>query len=96
MMSGTSGLIGGIGTIEGPIIGALLYYFLRDFFKEYETWYLIGSGVAAVLAALVGRLTKYAARARELAAIDQALQPAVELIDSSLAQLQEEIGRAHV
>ena len=45
-------VIGGIGTIEGPIIGALLYYFLRDYFKEYETWYLIGSGVAAILAAL--------------------------------------------
>lgn len=45
-------VIGGIGTIEGPIIGALLYYFMRDYFKEYETWYLIGSGVAAVVAAL--------------------------------------------
>ncbi|MFZ9482170.1 MAG: branched-chain amino acid ABC transporter permease [Ilumatobacteraceae bacterium] len=45
-------VIGGIGTIEGPIIGALLYYFLRDYFKDYETWYLIGSGVAAILAAL--------------------------------------------
>lgn len=45
-------VIGGIGTIEGPIVGALLYYFLRDYFKEYETWYLIGSGVAAILAAL--------------------------------------------
>lgn len=45
-------VIGGIGTIEGPIIGAILYYFLRDWFKEYETWYLIGSGVAAILSAL--------------------------------------------
>ncbi|MEN9507033.1 MAG: hypothetical protein RI958_2959 [Actinomycetota bacterium] len=45
-------VIGGIGTIEGPIIGALLYYFLRNYFKDYETWYLIGSGVAAILAAL--------------------------------------------
>jgi branched-chain amino acid transport system permease protein len=45
-------VIGGIGTIEGPIIGALLYYFMRDYFKDYETWYLIGSGVAAILAAL--------------------------------------------
>lgn len=45
-------VIGGIGTIEGPIIGALLYYFMRDYFKDYETWYLIGSGVAAVVAAL--------------------------------------------
>lgn len=45
-------VIGGIGTIEGPIIGALLYYFLRDYFKDYETWYLIGSGVVAILTAL--------------------------------------------
>jgi DNA repair protein RecN (Recombination protein N) len=40
-------------------------------------------------AALVGGLGKYAARLRELAAIDQHLQPTAELIDSSLAQLQE-------
>jgi len=40
-------------------------------------------------AALVGRLGKYAGKLRELAAIDQNLQPTLELIDSSLAQLQE-------
>jgi DNA repair protein RecN (Recombination protein N) len=40
-------------------------------------------------AALVGRLGKYAGRLRELAAIDRNLQPAMELIDCSLAQLQE-------
>ena len=40
-------------------------------------------------AALVGRLGKYAVRLRELAAIDAKLQPTLELIDSSLAQLQE-------
>ena len=40
-------------------------------------------------AALVSRLGKYAGKLRELAAIDQHLQPALELIDSSLAQLQE-------
>lgn len=45
-------VIGGIGTIEGPIIGALLYYFLRDWLKEYQTWYLIGSGAVAVFVAL--------------------------------------------
>ena len=39
--------------------------------------------------ALVGSLGKYAGRLRELAAIDQNLQPTLELIDSSLAQLQE-------
>jgi len=40
-------------------------------------------------AALVGRLGKYAVRLRELAAIDSNLQPTLELIDASLAQLQE-------
>jgi len=40
-------------------------------------------------AALVGRLGKYAVKLRDLAAIDQKLQPTLELIDSSLAQLQE-------
>jgi DNA-binding GntR family transcriptional regulator len=40
-------------------------------------------------AALVGRLGKYTTKLRELAAIDSNLQPTEELIQSSLAQLQE-------
>ena len=40
-------------------------------------------------AALVGRLGKYATKLRELAAIDSNLQPTEDLIQSSLAQLQE-------
>jgi DNA repair protein RecN (Recombination protein N) len=47
-------------------------------------------------AALVGRLGKYVAKARELAAIDDGLKPTVELLESSLAQLQEaalQLGR---
>ncbi|HEX6438968.1 MAG TPA: DNA repair protein RecN [Candidatus Binatia bacterium] len=40
-------------------------------------------------AALVARLGKYAAKARDLAAIDEGLRPTVELLESSLAQLQE-------
>jgi DNA repair protein RecN (Recombination protein N) len=40
-------------------------------------------------AALVGGLGKYAVKLRELAAIDANLKPAEELIQSSLAQLQE-------
>jgi DNA repair protein RecN (Recombination protein N) len=40
-------------------------------------------------AALVSRLGKYAVRLKELAGIDPNLQPAVELLESSLAQLQE-------
>jgi branched-chain amino acid transport system permease protein len=45
-------VIGGIGTIEGPIIGALLYYFFRDRFIDHVSWYTITIGVIAVLAAL--------------------------------------------
>ena len=40
-------------------------------------------------AALIGRLSKYAVRLRELALIDQHLRPSVDLVESSLAQLQE-------
>jgi branched-chain amino acid transport system permease protein len=41
-------VIGGLGTIEGPIIGAVLFYFLRDVFQDNETIYLIGTGVVAI------------------------------------------------
>jgi len=40
-------------------------------------------------AALVGRLGKYSGRLRELAGVDQHLRPTVELLESSLAQIQE-------
>jgi branched-chain amino acid transport system permease protein len=45
-------VIGGIGTIEGPIIGALLYYFFRDRFIDQVTWYSITLGIIAVIVAL--------------------------------------------
>jgi branched-chain amino acid transport system permease protein len=45
-------VIGGIGTIEGPIIGAALFYFFRDFFIDDVTWYSITLGVLAVIVAL--------------------------------------------
>ena len=47
-------------------------------------------------AALVGSLGKYLGKARDLAAIDEGLRSTVELLDSSLAQLQEaalQLGR---
>ena len=40
-------------------------------------------------AAIVGGLSKYTGRLRELAAIDNHLQPTLELLESALAQLQE-------
>ena len=41
-------LIGGIGRIEGPIIGALIFWALNKFFSDYGTWYLIGLGLLAI------------------------------------------------
>jgi branched-chain amino acid transport system permease protein len=45
-------VIGGIGTIEGPLIGAILYYVFRDRFIDDVTWYSISLGAIAMIAAL--------------------------------------------
>jgi len=42
-------IIGGIGTIEGPILGTLLYFTLRQTFSDYGAWYLIALGVVAIV-----------------------------------------------
>jgi branched-chain amino acid transport system permease protein len=42
-------VIGGIGTIEGPIIGTLLFFALRGTLSQYGSWYLIGLGLLAVI-----------------------------------------------
>ena len=42
-------VIGGIGTIEGPIIGTLIYFLLREPLSDYGSWYLILLGSTAVL-----------------------------------------------
>jgi len=41
-------VIGGIGTLEGPIIGAIVLYFLQDYLASFGTWYLILLGGLAV------------------------------------------------
>jgi branched-chain amino acid transport system permease protein len=41
-------VIGGIGTVEGPIVGTLVYYLLQDNLADFEVWYLIILGVIAV------------------------------------------------
>lgn len=42
-------VIGGIGKIEGPIIGALIFWALNKFFSDYGTWYLLGLGLLAIV-----------------------------------------------
>jgi branched-chain amino acid transport system permease protein len=41
-------VIGGIGTLEGPIVGLLIYFGLRETLADYGTWYLILLGMVAV------------------------------------------------
>lgn len=45
-------IIGGIGTIEGPILGALIYFALREWLADYGTWYIITLGLIAIAAML--------------------------------------------
>jgi branched-chain amino acid transport system permease protein len=46
-------LVGGIGTYEGPILGAVLFFAIETFFGAQGVTYLIGLGVVAVLFALL-------------------------------------------
>ncbi|MBL8330235.1 MAG: branched-chain amino acid ABC transporter permease [Rubrivivax sp.] len=41
-------IIGGIGRIEGPLVGALIFFLLNKFFADYGTWYLLGLGLLAI------------------------------------------------
>ena len=45
-------MIGGLGTIEGPIIGSILYFVLQQTLQQYGVWYLIIFGSLAVVVAL--------------------------------------------
>ncbi|MDD9908315.1 MAG: branched-chain amino acid ABC transporter permease [Ahrensia sp.] len=45
-------VIGGIGTIEGPIIGTLIYFALRETLADLGTTYLIILGVVAIIVML--------------------------------------------
>jgi branched-chain amino acid transport system permease protein len=42
-------MIGGLATIEGPIIGVIAFYLLNRFFSDYGTWYLVGLGLIAIV-----------------------------------------------
>lgn len=42
-------VIGGIGRIEGPLVGALVFFLLNKFFADYGSWYLMGLGLLAIV-----------------------------------------------
>lgn len=41
-------LVGGLGTFEGPVIGALLFFTVETAFGASGVWYLVGLGAAAL------------------------------------------------
>jgi branched-chain amino acid transport system permease protein len=43
-------VIGGLGTLEGPIVGTLVFFFLRELLSDYGAWYMIVLGSLAVAA----------------------------------------------
>lgn len=45
-------LVGGLGTFEGPIIGAIVFFTLQAQFAGEGAWYLVGLGLVAVAFAL--------------------------------------------
>ena len=45
-------LVGGLGTFEGPIVGALILFVLQDQFGNGGVWYFVGLGAAAIAFAL--------------------------------------------
>jgi ABC-type branched-subunit amino acid transport system permease subunit len=48
-------IIGGLGTIEGPILGTMVYMVLQQTLASYNAWYLIILGLVAVVVTLFAR-----------------------------------------
>jgi len=45
-------LVGGLGTFEGPIIGAVIFFAVETIFGASGVWYLVGLGASALLFSL--------------------------------------------
>jgi len=45
-------VIGGIGTMEGPVVGAVVFYLLQRYLADFGAWYLILLGTLAIVVML--------------------------------------------
>jgi branched-chain amino acid transport system permease protein len=45
-------VIGGIGSIEGPIVGTVIFYALQQSLADYGAWYLVTLGLLAIVIAI--------------------------------------------
>jgi branched-chain amino acid transport system permease protein len=41
-------VIGGIGTIEGPILGVIIFFLMQRYLADFGSWYLILLGTLAI------------------------------------------------
>jgi branched-chain amino acid transport system permease protein len=46
-------VIGGIGTVEGPIVGASLFFFIREYLSSFGEWSFILLGAVAIVMMLI-------------------------------------------
>ena len=46
-------VIGGIGTIEGPIIGVIVFFLMQSLLADFGSWYLMTLGMLAIVIMLV-------------------------------------------
>jgi branched-chain amino acid transport system permease protein len=45
-------MIGGLGTIEGPIVGSIIFFVLQQSLQQQGAWYLIIFGTVAMVVAI--------------------------------------------
>lgn len=45
-------IIGGIGTIEGPIVGVIVFFILQNLLADYGSWYLLVLGLIGIIVML--------------------------------------------
>jgi len=45
-------VIGGIGTIEGPILGVIIFFLLQNLLADYGSWYLLMLGMLGIVVML--------------------------------------------
>ena len=57
-------VIGGLGTVEGPIVGAVIFFTLQQLLSDYGTWYLVLIGVVAALVVVFARRGLWGSLAR--------------------------------
>ena len=48
----TGFFIGGIGTIEGPIVGVIIFFLMQNALSSYGSWYLLLLGAIAIITML--------------------------------------------